>query len=77
VAAQIPVRIDEDVYRNARTVAAYRGTSVSEYISSNMRQIAAEDMAKMAKEIQTEGPAMPKAEKAERRGRKAKKDEAS
>jgi hypothetical protein len=77
VAAQIPVRIDEDVYRNARTVAAYRGTSVSEYISSNMRQIAAADMGKMAKEIQSEGPAVPTAEKVERRGRKKKTDEAS
>ena len=74
MAAQVPVRIDEDVYRNARTVAAYRGISVSEYISSTVRPIAAADMEKMAREIQTTGPNVPKPAKAEGRGRKKAKD---
>jgi hypothetical protein len=72
--AQIPVRIDEDVYRNARTVAAYHGISVSQYISDKMRPIAAADLAKMAEKIQAEGPAVAKSERVERRGRKKKKD---
>ena len=74
MAAQIPVRIDEDVYRNARTVAAYGGISVSEYISSMMRPIAAADMEKMAREIQATGPNVPKAVKMEGRGRKKAKE---
>ena len=77
MAGQIPVRIDEDVYRNARTVAAYRGISVSEYISVNVRPIAAADLAKMAQEIQTTGQvgAFAVLPKVRRRRRKKKKDE--
>ena len=74
MAGEVPVRIDEDVYRNARTVAAYRGISVSEYISANVRPIAAADMEKMAKEIQATGPNVPKVAKAEGRGRKRTKE---
>ena len=74
MAGEVPVRIDEDVYRNARTVAAYRGISVSEYISANVRPIAVADMERMAKEIQISGPNVPKAAKTDGRRRKKKKE---
>ena len=63
-----------DANGNARTVAAYRGISVSEYIRVNVRPIAVADMERVAKEIQTSWPNAPKVPKADGRGRKKKKE---
>lgn len=47
---EVSVKMDADVYRLVRTVAAWMGVNVSEYLSKSMAPIARRDMAKMQKE---------------------------
>ncbi len=47
---EVSVKIDADVYRVVRTVAAWKGLNVSEYLSAIVEPIARKDMAKMHKE---------------------------
>jgi hypothetical protein len=47
-----PVRVDKEVLRVCRIVAAYRGVSISEYISTTLGPIARADLlAEQAKEV--------------------------
>jgi hypothetical protein len=50
--ADVSVKIDPDVYRMVRTVAAWRGINVAEYLSEIVAPIAKRDLAKMNKEIE-------------------------
>jgi hypothetical protein len=55
----VSVKIDPDVYRMVKTVAAWRDMNVSEYLSMIVAPIVRKDMAKMhreaSKEIEREG----------------------
>ncbi len=46
----VSVKIDAEVYRKVRTVAAWRGVSVAEYLSEIVDPVATRDVAKMSKE---------------------------
>jgi len=45
------VKIDSDVYRLVRTVAAWRGVNVSEYLSEIVAPIARRDVQRMQKDL--------------------------
>jgi uncharacterized protein (DUF1778 family) len=45
----VSVKIDADVYRLIRTVAAWRGENIADYLSESMLPIAKRDVAKINK----------------------------
>lgn len=47
---EVSVKIDAEVYRMVRTIAAWKGVNISEYLSEIVRPIARRDMAKVNKE---------------------------
>lgn len=47
---EVSVKINADVYRMVRTVAAWKGENVSEYLSRIVEPQVRKDMAKMTKE---------------------------
>lgn len=51
---EVSVKIDADVYRLVRTVAAWKGVNVSEYLSEIVAPVVRKDMAKMQKEASRE-----------------------
>ncbi len=53
---EVSVKMDAEVYRMVRTVAAWKGVNISEYLSANMAPIARRDMAKMQKEAAKDSP---------------------
>jgi hypothetical protein len=50
----ISVKIDPDVYRMVKTVAAWKDLNVAEYLSMIVEPIVRKDMAKMTKEASRE-----------------------
>jgi hypothetical protein len=48
----VSVKMDADVYRMVRTVAAWRGVNVADYLSEIVAPIVKRDMAKMNKEME-------------------------
>jgi hypothetical protein len=46
----VSVKIDADVYRMVRTVAAWRGVSAAEYLSQLVRPAVTADLAKVNRE---------------------------
>lgn len=48
---QMPVRINSNIYRDLRTVAAWRGLSVPDYLSQIVEPIIARALAEMAEEL--------------------------
>ena len=46
----LSVKIDADVYRMVKTIAAWRGVAVSDYLSEIVRPIAERDLAKVTRE---------------------------
>lgn len=52
---QVSVKINADVYRLVRTVAAWKGVNISDYLSEIVEPIARRDMAKMQKEASKGG----------------------
>jgi predicted HicB family RNase H-like nuclease len=48
----VPVKVDEEVVRLARIVAAYRGESLAEYMSETLRPIVQRHLAKYAKQVE-------------------------
>jgi hypothetical protein len=51
----VSVKIDAEVYRLVRTVAAWRGVAVAEYLSDIVRPAVQKDIAKMSKEAAERG----------------------
>lgn len=48
----VSVKMDADVYRMVRTVAAWRGVNVADYLSEIVAPIVKRDMVKMNKEME-------------------------
>jgi hypothetical protein len=51
----VSVKIDADVYRLVRTVAAWKGVAVSDYLSGIVGPLARKDFARMQKEMSDQG----------------------
>jgi len=47
----IAVKIDADVYRGMKTVAAWKGFSVAKYLSETMRPIVERELRRMSKDF--------------------------
>ena len=50
----VPVKMDAEVVRVARIVAAYQGVTLAEYISERLRPLAKADLAKHQRESRKE-----------------------
>ena len=50
----ISIKIEVDVYRLAKTAAAWRGMDIAKYVSDAIRPIAARDCAKIGRDVGTE-----------------------
>jgi hypothetical protein len=50
---QVSVKIEASVYRMAKTVAAWQGRNISEYISEMLRPIVEKDLAAVSRETKT------------------------
>jgi hypothetical protein len=48
-------RIEEDVLRDARTVASFRGLSLRAYLSDTLRPIVKKDLQEVARKVLDEG----------------------